>query len=269
MMKSSRVAGGQQGLAEGLDAGRVAQVQAEDLEPVPPLAEIGLLGVTCRRVAREARGDDQRGAGAQQLQAGLVADLDAAAGEQRDAAAEVGGLGALEEIEVAAGRAHLVVEVVDARVLFLAHVAVLRLERFAHGPVGDLVHGLVGRREVVRRGEHRLAAQLADAGGIEQGVVMGVLLAHLGALLLAPPLAVVDRVGVVEAMHGGLEALLLDLGQRLEHGAVSRNGLEQVGGGAQALDQVIATSGRRQGRRFVHVQQAIGRGRIVPQKAGA
>ncbi len=79
-------------LAERLDARRVAQVEAEDLEPVAPLLEVGLRGVAGRRVAREARRDDQLRAGAQQLDPRLVADLDAPAGEQRDAAAEVGGL---------------------------------------------------------------------------------------------------------------------------------------------------------------------------------
>jgi hypothetical protein len=41
-MKSSRVAGGQQVLAERLDARRVAQVEAEDLQPVAPLLEVRL-----------------------------------------------------------------------------------------------------------------------------------------------------------------------------------------------------------------------------------
>ena len=65
--------------------------------------------------------------GAQELDAGLVADLDPAAGEQRDAAAQVGGLGALGVVELGARRAELVVEVVDVAELLLAHVAVLRV----------------------------------------------------------------------------------------------------------------------------------------------
>jgi hypothetical protein len=36
----------------------------------------------------------------QQLDAGLVADLDPTAGEQRDATRQVGGLGALGEVEL-------------------------------------------------------------------------------------------------------------------------------------------------------------------------
>ena len=95
-----------------------------------PLAEVRFLRVARGGIAREAGGDDQLRAGAQQLQAGLVADLDPAAGEQRDAAAQVGQFGALGEIELRAGRAQLVVEVVDLRVLLLADVAVPQLGGF-------------------------------------------------------------------------------------------------------------------------------------------
>ena len=56
----------------------------------PHSAKSGSARVARRRVAREARGHDQLRAGAQQLDAGLVADLHPAAGEQRDAAAQVG-----------------------------------------------------------------------------------------------------------------------------------------------------------------------------------
>ena len=114
-MKSSRSRVVEQVLAERLDARRVAQVEAEDLEAVAPVREVRLLRVAGRRVAREARRHDQLRAGAQQLDPGLVADLHAAAGEQRDAAAQVGRLGALREVEVAAGGAELVVERVHAR----------------------------------------------------------------------------------------------------------------------------------------------------------
>ena len=53
-------------------------------------AKSGSRGVARRRVAREAGGDDQARAGAQQLDARLVADLDPPAGEQRHPAAQVG-----------------------------------------------------------------------------------------------------------------------------------------------------------------------------------
>ena len=101
-------------MAERLDARRVAQVEPEDLEPVAPLVEVGLLRVAGRGVAREARRDDQLRAGAQQLDPGLVADLHAAAGEQRDAARRSAVSVRLREVEVAARRAELVVERVDS-----------------------------------------------------------------------------------------------------------------------------------------------------------
>ena len=113
-MKSRRGLRRHQLAAERLDARRVAQVEAEDLEAIAPLVEVRLARVAHRRIAREARGDDDVGAAAQQLEAGLVADLDAPAGEQRDPAAQIGELGALGEVERRAGRAQLIVEVVDA-----------------------------------------------------------------------------------------------------------------------------------------------------------
>ena len=50
----------------------------------------------------------------QELETGLVADLHAAAGQQRDAPAQSGQLGALREVDVAAGRAQAIVEVMNA-----------------------------------------------------------------------------------------------------------------------------------------------------------
>ena len=96
------VARGQQLAAERLDARRVPQVESEDLEPVAPVAEVGLGGVARGGVAGKARGDDEVRARAQQLEPGLVADLDPPAGEQRHAAAQVGQLGALGEVELGA-----------------------------------------------------------------------------------------------------------------------------------------------------------------------
>ena len=123
------VVGREQVVAELLDARRVAQVEAVDLEPVLPVGEIGLLGVAGGRVAREARRHDQVGAGAEQLDPRLVADLDAAARQHGDAALEVGGLGALREVELGARRAELVVERMQLAVRLLADVAVLLLVR--------------------------------------------------------------------------------------------------------------------------------------------
>ena len=138
-MKSRRSRVAPRWRQNAFDARRVAEVEAEDLESVAPLVEVGLLGVARGGVAGEARRHDQLRARAKQLDPGLVADLDAAAGEQRDAAGEVGGLGALGEVEVPAGRTELVVEGMELGVVLLADVAVLRLEQLAEvGVVLDL-----------------------------------------------------------------------------------------------------------------------------------
>ena len=120
-------------VAERLHARRVAQVEAEDLEPVGPVVEVGLLRVAQGGVAREPGRDDQLRAGAEELDAGLVADLHPAAGQEGHPAAEVGRLGPLVEVQRAAVRAQLVVEVVDLDVVLLADVAVLRVAQSA-GP---------------------------------------------------------------------------------------------------------------------------------------
>ena len=90
MMKSSRGSVASNCAAKRFDAGRVAQVESEDFEAIPPLAEIRFPRITLRRIAGKASGHDQLAPGAQQLQAGLIADLDASAGQQRDAAAQIG-----------------------------------------------------------------------------------------------------------------------------------------------------------------------------------
>ena len=80
------VARGGQLAAERFHAGGVAQVEPGDLEPVSPVAEIGLGRVAGRRVPRKARGDDEVRARAEELEPRLVADLHAAAGQQRHSA---------------------------------------------------------------------------------------------------------------------------------------------------------------------------------------
>ena len=100
----------------------MSQVEAVDLEPVGPLAEIGLASVAGRRVARKARSDDQTRAGAKELDPRLVADFHAAAGEQSDAATQVRELRTLREILLGAGEAQAVVEMVDRREFLLADV---------------------------------------------------------------------------------------------------------------------------------------------------
>ncbi len=150
-------------LAEGLNAGGMPEVEAKNFKAVGPLGEVGLLGITLGGVAGEAGRDDQVGAGAEELESGLVANLYAAAGEQGDAAGEIGELGPLVEVEFGAGGAHLVIKVMHLGVFLLADVAV---ERF--GRLAGVLFG-VGGREVVGSGEDGLPAQGADPGFVENG----------------------------------------------------------------------------------------------------
>lgn len=243
-------AGGVEVVAQGLDARGVAQVEAVDLEAVAPLVEVGLAGVADRRVAGEPGGDDELGAGPQQLDAGLVADLDPPAGEQGDPAGEVGGLGALALVERGARRAQLVVEVVDLQVVDLADVAValahVGADRAASGlggavaqPGGDHALG----REDVGRGEDRLGPQGADAG-LGQHLLLALELVGPGlpALGLGPLAAVVD-VGAEHVAGCCQEAGPLLLGEAVEGRAVADHRLEQFGGGAQPVGQVLVGHG--------------------------
>ncbi len=82
----------------------------------------------------EARERDHPAPRAQEQEGGLEADLHPRAGDEGDPPAQVDRRGAVGEVLVAAGRAELVVERVEAPVLGLAHVALARLvELGTHG----------------------------------------------------------------------------------------------------------------------------------------
>ena len=238
-------------VAERLDARRVAQVEPEDLEPVAPLVEVGLLRVASRRVAREAGRDNQAGTRTKQLDPRLVADLDPPAGEERDPAGEIGGLGALGEVEVAAGDAKLVVERVERVVGLLADVtAPPAVEAARDGLVVDLVLLEAGRRLDVGGRVDGLLAQDADPGSGADRLVPLVpcgLLALLRRLHPTPPL---DDVGIEDA-PGRVEQprALLD-GEPFQHAAVAHDRLERLDGGFQALGSaggvVVAVARHRQ-----------------------
>ena len=117
------VAGIEQLAAERLDARRVTEVETEDLESMSPLGKIGFIRVPHRRIARKTCRDDETRAASKELQPGLVADLDATAGQERDSSPEIGALSAFREVQRRTRWAQLIVEVVDGRVLLLAHVA--------------------------------------------------------------------------------------------------------------------------------------------------
>jgi hypothetical protein len=238
---------GQQKVAEGLDAGGVAQVEAEDLETVGPARKIGFAGVAQRRVARETRGHDQVRTRAQELESGLVADLHPPAGEQGDPAGEIGRLLALSEVEVAAIRAELVVEVMQRPVVLLAGVAVTLLEqhtrrrferlwelpgRAVDRPVGRFVDVLcdeAGWRVDVGRGDRGLAPQLADPHGVEETLVLAHLLrAALPGRRLHQP-AASARVGMRHLPRRPQEALAILVRDLGEQAAVGLDGLEELG----------------------------------------
>ena len=101
------------GVGEGDDLGRVAQVDADDAEAVQPLGRVGQRGEAADRIAREPGRDRRVGAVAQQAQRDVHADLGATAGEQGALAGEIGAGVALRVAERRAVRAELVVERVD------------------------------------------------------------------------------------------------------------------------------------------------------------
>ena len=102
-----------------------------DLQALAPVGEVGLARVAPGGVVREARGGHHGGAGAQQLEGRLVADLDPRPGDEGHAAVEVGRLEALLVVELGARGAQRVVEGVQRLVLDLADVAGLRLQHLA------------------------------------------------------------------------------------------------------------------------------------------
>src|SRR5262245_53922774 len=119
--------GRQQLVTERLDARRMSELETEDLQPILPLREVGLLRIASRRIAWKARRHDDVRAAAQQLEACLVADLDASAREQRHASSQFGQLRSLAVVQFRAPGTELVVEVMNLGVLLFAHVTVLQL----------------------------------------------------------------------------------------------------------------------------------------------
>ena len=113
------------------DLGGVAQVDADDLEPVDPLPAVGQRGEAPDGVLGEARGDRGVRAVAQQPQRDVHADLGAAAGEQGALAGEVGALVALGVAQGRARGAQPVVERVDQGEVLLADVAAARVDELA------------------------------------------------------------------------------------------------------------------------------------------
>ncbi len=216
---------------EGLDAGSVTKIESVHLEAVPPVVEVGLGGVSGSSIAGKPGGDDQRGATAQQLDTGLVSDLDPAAGEQRHHAVHIGRFGPLGEVESGALGAELIVEMVDVVILELAHVAVLRLG----GGSFDVDAARVRWGEHVRRVEHRFVAQLSDTGAAEDRLVVFELgrTALIAASLDPQPAFVGIRTehiaGGIEQLGAFFDAQAVEKILRSGDGSKERGGLEQAG----------------------------------------
>ena len=217
---------------EQLDARRVPQVDAVHLQPVAERGVVGLLRVARRGVDREARGDDHVRAGAQQLERGLVTDLDARAGDQRVAAVQVGGLLALGVVDVAAVAAHRVVVAVHLRVRLLADVA---------GQGGVEVRSLlrggrvgVGRRQPERRVVVGTALD-AQPGALDGLPVLRLLRLALGAPERLGHAAQVVAIGLRDLAGERQQFAALRLRQPRELAAIGTDGLEHPQAGAQVF----------------------------------
>ena len=101
----------------------------------------------------------------------------------------------------------------------------------------DVVRLEALRRKVVGRGEHRPAAQFADAGVMQHRLLapdaFGVALA-LGGLEPQPALF---RIRVIQARHRAVQAVPIGFGQLVEQAAVGDDRVQQVQRGAHALLQ--------------------------------
>src|SRR5918995_60678 len=134
------------------------QVEPEDLQSVPPLPEVALSGIASSRVTRKTCRHDQVRAGSEELEAGLIPDLDPATGQQCHSSTQVRQLTSLAVVELGAGGTHLVVEVMENSVLLLAYIAVLRLDRLPGGPLFFVLLLEAPRRKQHPAREYPLAA---------------------------------------------------------------------------------------------------------------
>src|ERR1017187_4385224 len=126
----------------------------------------------------------------------------------------------------------------DGRVILLADVAILRLDNFAKPCITrDLALLEVLRRNDIGRGEHRLAAQRADAGIGEHALValqlLRLALADAG-FHQPPPLGHVRAKNLARRLEQTCALLDRQLG---EQRAVASDLLQQFGGGFETSSQ--------------------------------
>ncbi len=219
-------------------------------EPAAPFAEVRLLRVAGGGIAREARGHDEAGTRAQELETGLIADLHPAAREERDPAPHVRQFGPLGEVELATGRTEAVVEVMNRRVPLFADVAILRdgcLRRRGQAVVGArwkiVGGGKVARRESlrgkhVRRGKYPRTPEGPDASsGAQAFVAVGLFLAAPAAERLGHRAAGAD-VRIADERRRRPETPVLVLGEDGQRAPVGGNQFERLGRRPEAPEEL-------------------------------
>ncbi len=232
------VAGLAQMPAKRLHARRVPQIEPENLQPVAPFGKVRFLRVARRRIARKTRRHNQMRPGPEQFDAGLIADFDAAAGEQRHAPAQIRQLGPLAKVQFRAVRTDLVVKMVEGRIILFADVTILRLDDFAEvGIAGDLPRLEIGRWRQVGRGEHLFAPQFPDARLRQHslGTLQPVGLAAARGGFHQPPARA--HVRTINLTRGREQAHAFLLGQFHQQRPVARDGLQQFRHRPQLLGQ--------------------------------
>ena len=164
----------------------------------------------------------------------MIADFDASPGEQRHASAQIGELRALFEIELGAGGTHLIVEMMNYRIMLFADVAVGRV---GFGAALFGCGSFESRRIVIGSREDGLAAQGADTGFVEHGAEAFGLPGGAFALGGLDHAAARDGVGIVERGDGLMQALAHIRRKLIERRAVIRKLVQQGGGFAHAFGE--------------------------------
>src|SRR3990170_4519840 len=146
----------------------MSQIKTVNMQSVSPDRISLFPGIPHGRIYGKSGRRNDRGAGAQHHERGLITDLYARAGEQSDLTVKRRCLKTLAVIQVAAFFAQRIIEKVQGRVFLLAHIAIARC---VYSPPALLPAGGI----VVypgRRLERRIHARAADAGGISHTPVV-------------------------------------------------------------------------------------------------
>src|SRR5215210_4598864 len=145
----------------------MSQVEPEDLQPVLPGCEIRLTGVAAGGVSWKTCRHDQMGPGSEELEPRLIADLHPPACQQCHSTGQICQLTSLREVELRAGRTHLVVKVMENREFLLTDVAMLRLDRLAKAIILCFLLLECSRGKHIRARKYRLPAHGPDPGSFQ------------------------------------------------------------------------------------------------------